>query len=207
MQTEIRPSTNYRIDNIIKRKHFAEFHGDKKSFKDVTRQDVIDFLDRFRKPEAVDPYHKWVSTYESYRIYLLRFFKWLYYPDIAHNKRQVKPAVVENIPRMKRKEISTYKPSDLWTEEDDHLFYKHCPSLRDRCWHAVARDTGCRPMEMLKLKIKDVVMQKLEGSSGGGGYQIAKITVNGKTGTRNVRLYNSLPRVKGLAHQRAPIRR
>jgi len=44
---------------------------------------------------------------------------------------------------------------------------------------------------MLKLKIKDVVAQQLDS-----GYQIARIMVNGKTGTRNVRLNNSYPRLK-----------
>jgi hypothetical protein len=44
---------------------------------------------------------------------------------------------------------------------------------------------------LLKLKIKDVVVQRLDGS-----YQIARITVNGKTGTRSVRLNNSNPRLK-----------
>lgn len=88
---------------------------------------------------------------------------------------------MENIPKHKLKEISIYKPTDLWTEEDAALFYKYCPSSRDRCWHAVSRDTGCRPHELLKLKIKDVIAQRLDG-----GYQIARINVNGKTGTRNV---------------------
>ena len=88
-------------------------------------------------------------------------------------------------------EESIYKPTDLWTEEDDALFYKYCPSSRDRCWHAVSRDTGCRPSELLRLKIKDVVAQQLEN-----GYQIARIRVNGKTGVRNVRLNNSYPRLK-----------
>jgi integrase len=98
---------------------------------------------------------------------------------------------MENINKIKRREISIYKPTDLWTEEDDVLFYKYCPSVRERCWHAVSRDTGCRPSELLKLKIKDVVIQQLEG-----GYHIAKITVNGKTGVRNVILNNSYPYLK-----------
>jgi integrase/recombinase XerD len=157
----------------------------------MTRQDVIDFLDRLRKPEQVDPLHKWVGMYEISRIVLLRFFKWLHYPDFVPHSKRPKPDVMQNIPQIKRREISTYKPTDLWTEEDDLLFYKYCPSPRDRCWHAVSRDTGCRPHELLKLKIRDVVVQQLEN-----GYQIARITVNGKTGTRNVRLSNSYPRLK-----------
>ena len=157
----------------------------------MTRQDTIEYLDALRKPESVDPMHKWIGTYEASRVILLRFFRWLYHPDVTPHKTRPKPDVVSNIPKIKRREISTYKPTDLWTEEDDALFYKYCPSLRDKCWHAISRDTGCRPAEMLKLKIKDVVIQQLES-----GHHIARITVNGKTGTRNVRLNNAYPRFK-----------
>ena len=190
MQTEVSPMETYRIDTLFKLKYFAEFHNPK-TFKDMTRQDVIDFLDKFRKSESADPLHKWIGTYESYRIVLMRFFRWLHNPDLPQSKRP-RPAVMENIPRIRRKEVSIYKPTDLWTEEDNFIFYKYCPSLRDRCWHAVSRDTGCRPHELLRLKIKDVVVQQLDNS----GYQIARITVNGKTGSRNVRLNNSYPRLK-----------
>jgi integrase len=51
----------------------------------------------------------------------------------------------------------------------------------------------------LRLKIKDVVVQQLEN-----GYQIARITVNGKTGTRHVRLNNSYPRLKDWLRQGHP---
>jgi hypothetical protein len=191
LQTEINPSEQYRTGTIYKLTQLAERYNPK-SFKDMTRHDIIDFLDAYRKPESVDPLHKWIGTYEISRVILHRFFRWLHRPndDIPHNKRP-KPEIMYNIPQIKRREVSIYKPTDLWTEEDDALFFKYCPSSRDRCWHAMARDTGCRPHEMLKLKIKDVVAQQLEG-----GYQVARITVNGKTGTRHVRLNNSYPRLK-----------
>jgi integrase len=196
LMTEINPAPDYRFDTIYKLKQLAE-HYNPKSFHDLTRQDIVDYLDRFRKPESVDPLHKWIGTYEHTRIVFLRFFKWLYCRsyDIPYKKIPT-PAVMQQIPTIKRKEVSIYKPTDLWTEEDDALFYKYCPSVRDKCWHAVARDTGCRPHEMLKLKIKDVAVQQLES-----GYQVARITVNGKTGVRHVRLNNSYPRLKDwLSH-------
>ena len=56
----------------------------------------------------------------------MKFFKWLYYPDVEPNKR-IKPKVVENIIHLKRKEQSIYKPADLWIQEDDLLFLKYCP--------------------------------------------------------------------------------
>jgi integrase len=189
MQTETNLSEVYRVNIIHKLKQLAEYYNPK-PFKEMTRQDILNFLDKIRKPENADPLHKWLGTYEITRIIFLRFFKWLHYPDTPEDKRP-KPAIMENINKIKRREISIYKPTDLWTEEDDVIFYKYCPSVRDRCWHAVSRDTGCRPSELLKLKIKDVVIQQLEG-----GYQIAKITVNGKTGVRNVRLNNSYPFLK-----------
>jgi len=97
------------------------------------------FLDNLRKPENVDPMHRWVGTYNTYRIQLIRFFKWLYSPVNEPNKRP-KPEVMENIPQLRRKEKSVYKPSDLWTPEENLLFLRHCHSKRMKCYHAVARD-------------------------------------------------------------------
>lgn len=107
----------------------------------MTREDILSFLDSFRKPESVDPLHKWIGTYNLYAIHLMRFFKWLYYPDIEQNKRR-KPIVIENIPQLKRKEKSIYKPTDLWTEQDDVIFLKYCPSKRIKCYRAVSRDAS-----------------------------------------------------------------
>jgi hypothetical protein len=53
----------------------------------------------------------------------MRFFKWLYSPDIEPAKR-AKPSVIENISQLKRKEKSIYTPTDIWTAEDDSLFLK-----------------------------------------------------------------------------------
>ena len=64
MQTEVSPSQTYRIDTINKLTHFTVFHNPKR-FKDMTRQDIIDFLDSLRKPETIDTLHKWVGTYET----------------------------------------------------------------------------------------------------------------------------------------------
>lgn len=49
--TEVSPAETYRIDTIGKLKQLAEFHNPK-LFRDMTRLDIIDFLDRLRKPEC-----------------------------------------------------------------------------------------------------------------------------------------------------------
>jgi NTE family protein len=112
MKSEINPADNYRRDNITLLTRFSIFHHNK-AFKQVIREDILSFLDSLRKTEAADPLHKWVGTYNLFMIYLLRFFKWLYYPDLEPDKRS-KPAIMENILQLKRKEKSIYKPRALF---------------------------------------------------------------------------------------------
>lgn len=87
--------------------------------------------------------HKWIGTYNLFLITIIRFFKWWYFRDIALKNRK-KPKTVDNISRLKRKEQSIYKPTDLWTKEDELLFIKYCPSKHNKCSHATSRDTNCR---------------------------------------------------------------
>jgi hypothetical protein len=120
MKSEVNMSDHYRRDIIVMLCKFSKFSNNK-PFKDVIRADLFRFLDSFRKPESVDPLHKWIGTYNIYREHFLRFFKWLHYPDIEPAQRP-KPSVIDNMPRLKRKEKSVYKPSDLWTQVVETYF-------------------------------------------------------------------------------------
>jgi hypothetical protein len=131
MKSEINPSDNYRKLIITVLGKFSYFHNNQKPFCEISKDDILSYLDSFRKPEAMDPLHKWIGTYNLYRMLLMRFFRWFYYQDIEPSKRP-KPKVVENIAQLKRKEHSIYKPTDLWSKEDDILFLKYCPNKRDK---------------------------------------------------------------------------
>src|SRR5919198_1881722 len=200
MRTEVNLSDSYRMDLIRLLSTFSNYFQNKLFFKQITRDNLLASLDSFRKPESIDPLHKWIGTYNIKRVHLTRFFKWLYSPDIEPNKRP-KPSVIDNIAQLKRKEISIYKPSDLWTEQDDALFLKYCPSKRIKCYHAVSRDTSCRPHEILKLRIRDVVFK----TAGDNNYQYAEVLVNGKTGSRHIPLINSIPYVKDYLDHEHPM--
>jgi integrase len=195
LKSEINLSDCYRRDVILLLCKFSTYFGNTKTFKEITRKDVLLFFDSFRKAEAVDPLHKWIGTYNTYRMHLLRFFKWLYSPDIEPDKRP-KPEVIQNMPKLKRKEKSIYKPTDLWTQEDDSLFLKYCPNARDRCYHAMSRDSACRPHELLKLRIKEITFKVTPDKK-----QYAEVLVNGKTGTRHIPLIDSLPHIKDWISQ------
>ena len=196
MRVEINLSNSYRWNNISILCKLSNYH-ENKPFSDINRDDVLAFLDSLRKPEASDPLHKWIGTYNLYRVNLLRFFKWLYYPDVEPDRRP-RPKIIENIQQLKRKEKSIYKPTDLWTVEDDLLFLKYCPSKRIKCFHVMAYDTGCRPHELLKLRIRDIVFKN------SGDRQYAEVLVNGKTGSRQIPLIDSIPYIKDYLDHEHP---
>jgi integrase len=148
MKNEINLSDGYRKLNIYVFYSASKFFNNRKTYKELTRDDVMQFLDSLRKTEESDPLHKWIGTYNIYRVLLIRFFKWLYYPD-TEQKKGPKPGVIENISQLKRREQSIYKPSDLWSEDDDLLFLKYCPSAREKCYHMISRDLSCRPNEII----------------------------------------------------------
>src|SRR5215208_4805315 len=79
LKAEINPSGNYRRDIVKCLTRFIAFcHKEReaKKLKQLDRKDVLAFLDSLRKSGIVDPLHKWIGTYNLYRIYLIRFFKW-----------------------------------------------------------------------------------------------------------------------------------
>ena len=84
-KTEINPSDAYK--NLVIRsliiliKYFKN-----KKFKQLTRADIISYLDSLRKSEEADSIHKWIGTYNLRRQLFLKFFKWLYYSTEAAKK-------------------------------------------------------------------------------------------------------------------------
>lgn len=99
---------------------------------------------------------------------------------------------MKGIKQIPRKEKSPYKPSDIWTNDDHAIFLKYCPEKRDKCYHAMANDTSCRPHELLSLRIKDITF-KLSSTK----KQYAEVNISSsKTKPRTLPLIFSLPYVK-----------
>jgi hypothetical protein len=126
MKREVNPRLSYKRYTIQFLSELSRAVGIEKKFIDMTRDDILCYLDGCRKPENEDPLHKWIGTYNTKLVILSRFFKWLYYPNVEDPKRRSelsaverKPDCIMGIKRLKRKEVSCYKPSDLWTQEDD----------------------------------------------------------------------------------------
>jgi site-specific recombinase XerD len=180
------------IDGVV---YLENFHKHKDLSK-MDRNDIVAFLDGYRKSDTVDPLHKWVATYNIRLMIISKFFRWMYslnhdgLPKIATTEKIVPP--IMGIKRFKRKEKSSYQAKDLWTQEDDTIFLKYCEDSRLRCYHMMARDTSGRPHELLKVRVGDIMWQR------SGPAQYAEVTIgkSGKTVPRTVPLINSIPFVR-----------
>ena len=62
----------------------------------------------------------------------------------------------------------------------------------------MSRDTGCRPHELLKLRIKDIAFKSIDNR------QYAEVLVNGKTGSRHIPLIDSIPYIKDFLDHEHP---
>jgi hypothetical protein len=73
-KTEVNLSDNYRKSVVTCLITLSRYFTNK-SFSQLTRSDIINYLDSLRKSEDIDPVHKWIGTYNLRRQLFLKFFK------------------------------------------------------------------------------------------------------------------------------------
>jgi integrase len=134
-----------------------------KPFSKATKSNIV----RLVKVIEGRDYSDW--TKRDYKIVVKRFFKWLKksedYPDEV---RWIK-ARVKN---------TSMLPEELLTEEEVKRMAEAANNQRDRAFILVLYESGCRIGEILSLKIKNVHFDDYG----------AVLIVNGKTGSRRVRV-------------------
>jgi site-specific recombinase XerD len=115
MRREINPRLNTIRTTIQFLSELSRKVGIQKKFIDMTRDDILSYLDKCRKLENEDPLHKWIGSYNTKLVMLSRFFKWLHYPNIDSPKKRSelsaaerKPECMMGIAKLKRKEVSCY---------------------------------------------------------------------------------------------------
>ncbi|MFY9798700.1 MAG: hypothetical protein WAJ93_23680, partial [Candidatus Nitrosopolaris sp.] len=189
-QTEINIKESTKGDKIKKLCWLSKYLNHK-SYRIMTKQDILEYLNSLRKPVSDDPMHKSLGTYNGRQMVFLKFFRWLYNPDEPDQRKRTTPLCMMGVKSLTRREKSPYNPEDIWRQEDHPLFLKYCYVPRDRCWHAMVHDTSARPHEILNLKIRDIVFKLSEN-----GTQYAEVHVSGKTHSRTLPLISSIPYVK-----------
>ena len=59
-----------------------------KSYRNMTKQDILEFLASLKKPETNDPNHRSIGTYNGRQMILSKFFRWLYSPDESDYRKR-----------------------------------------------------------------------------------------------------------------------
>ena len=98
MKREINPRLSHKKNTIQFLSELSRAVGKERKFIDMTRADVLCYLDNCRKTEDEDQLHRWIGTYNIRVATLSRFFKWLYYPDVKDPKRRSELSVLERKP-------------------------------------------------------------------------------------------------------------
>jgi hypothetical protein len=93
INAEVNPSLNHKRNQLQILCYLSEFCGNQTPFIKMTRNNIFSYLDSLHRPEESNPWHQWIGTYNLRRGDLLRFFKWLYYPQIKPVSRPI-PDVV-----------------------------------------------------------------------------------------------------------------
>jgi hypothetical protein len=76
---------------------------DYKDFEHISKDDIIKYLGSLRKNEEKDPTHKWIGTFNTRQMALLKFFRWLYNQNEPDNKKWITPPCMQGIRQLLRK--------------------------------------------------------------------------------------------------------
>ncbi len=162
-----------------------DFLNEKKAngVKDITIDNISKSLERLDRFKSIDSCtEKDLKTYfaslecsertkELYKIYIKGYFKWMRLPDkVAWIKaRKIKTEVQEE---------------DLLTPDEVKSLLNAADNSRDKAIISILDESGGRISEVINLNIKDLVKTD---------YGFKMRIRNGKTGSRDVSLINSVP--------------
>jgi integrase len=155
-----------------------------KPFEELTRDNIIDLVDKIKnikiKRRAKGTVNEGYAeqTIESYKITLKKFWRWLKNPGLMPEelKETEYPPEVSWIKRKKGK--NGLLPKDIWTPEEINKVAGLAGNTRDKAFILGLFGSGCRIGEFLPLRRKDIMFDTYS----------AQVLVDGKTGSRRVRL-------------------
>lgn len=165
---------------------FSRHIGSKKNLNNITKKDLLSFLDSKKKTLEDDPDQKWIVTWNDYFSRLNGFFRWDYNKDNDLDRDQWKThPIFSGIRRKKNKRFSRYNPNEVWSQIELFTVVKYCTSPMVKALLMVMSDIAGRNDELVKLKFKHLVFKE----------KYAEITIpwDTKTGSRTAPLIASFP--------------
>jgi hypothetical protein len=177
---------------------FGNFLNPNLEFSDVTRKEVINFLDSKIKPTEIDPDKKWITTWNVYMNHLKYFFRWFYNEYTKQKTSEsesnftsptdwITPEFMK-IQKKKTKRLSPYIDSELWSKEELLLIIKYEQFKRNKAALSLLWDLDARNHEVTLLKIKHIRLKEKYGEG--------EIPHEAKTGSGPLLLTCSFPYVR-----------
>jgi len=152
----------------------------KKDWKDVLRDDIDETVYKIMDTYANSKGQESNMTYDMKKVLRL-FFRWFKTGDRLRKPYETECYELQGIRFSKPK--SNIEREDLITEDDLKKLLGATMNLRNRAMIHVHYEAGTRAGELLSLRIRDVKFDQYG----------AVIHVVGKTGSRPIRLINSVP--------------
>ncbi len=151
-----------------------------KNWTDVTKDDIDDLVSRIMTEYATNSGKETSSTWDHKKI-LKIFFRW--FKLGSRNYRDVGDPMETKSVKLKTVKSSIVREQLIDDNDVKKLIHACNGNLRDVAFIDVHSEAGTRPGEILSLKIKHVKFDQYG----------AIIAVDGKTGTRPVRIVSSVP--------------
>jgi integrase len=159
--------------------------GKYKPLKDITRDDFFaqqepkGYLRSLKRNFEKDPRENWINTHNTRAAAYLGFWGWLTQKDLPREQRQTPPQLKGYRPTKHspvNKKRRTRK--QLWAPQEHVVFLKYCEDLRIACAHAMAHEIGCRPGELLDLKLGDIKIETVPST----GKKVCEFRIGGGVG-------------------------
>jgi len=177
--------------NYLRVLKLFSFELGEKDFKAVSREDVLEFLNKRKKSPEIDPDKKWVRTWNDYLARIVGFYRWLYNHETSKDREDWNtPEPFNTIKKKKNKRDSSYSPNDVWEIDDLLLAVKYCDNIRDKAVFTIGWDMVSRNHELVKVKIKDIIIKEK--------YAEISTSWDTKTGTRTCPIIVGFPYLREL---------
>ncbi|MEX2192509.1 MAG: hypothetical protein WD717_03920 [Nitrosarchaeum sp.] len=180
--------------NYLRVLKLFSFDFGEKDFRDVTKEDVLNFLDKRKKSIEIDPEKRWVRTWNDYLNRLIGFYRWFTNHESGKAREDWDtPEPFNSIKKKKDKRDCSYSPNDVWSEEELLLAVKYCDNTRDKVILTLCWDMASRNQEIVKMRIRDIVLKEK--------YAEASTAWDTKTGTRTNPIIIGFPYLRDLLNK------
>ena len=173
-----------RIANLLGNMYRVSIWVEHRPFEQLDRDDIIDLVERIKNKRLKKVAKRTVregyaeQTIESYKITLKKFWRWLKNPGLSPDELKDMPYPNEVSWIKRKKGKNGLLPKDIWTPDEINRVASLASNARDRAFVLGLFGSGCRIGEFLPLRRRDITFDQYS----------CRVLVNGKTGSRRVRL-------------------